>query len=159
MQAALKHLEGAYNTFFRKQSAFPRFKLRNDKQSFKVPQFTRVENNRIYIPKFSEGIEINLHRKMEGKILFATISKTATHKYFASITCQVEHTPQVGVQKRVGVDLGIKSLLVDSTGKDYPNIKTTVKNCLIASCPKESKRDCNPQQTKIKSCPYSRKNH
>lgn len=127
MQAALKHLEGAYNTFFRKQSAFPRFKSRNDKQSFKVPQFTRVENGRIYIPKFSEGIEINLHRKMEGKILFATISKTPTHKYFASITCEVEYTPHIGVQAMVGVDLGIKSLLVDSTGKPYPNIKTTAK--------------------------------
>ncbi len=127
LQATLKHLEGACNSFFRKQTEFPRFRSKHSKQAFRVPQFTRLQNGRLYIPKFSEGIAVNIHRPVEGKILFCTLTKTPTGKYFASLTCEVEHKPLPPVQNMVGVDLGIKSLLVDSVGKPYANLKTTAK--------------------------------
>jgi putative transposase len=38
LQSSLKNLDTAYNKFFRKQTKFPRFKSKFDKQSFTIPQ-------------------------------------------------------------------------------------------------------------------------
>ena len=93
LQSSLRNLDTAYNKFFRKQTKFPRFKSKHDRQSFTVPQFVTIEEGKLWIPKFKKGIEINLHREIEGKILFATISKSTTGNYYVSITCEVEYKP------------------------------------------------------------------
>jgi putative transposase len=77
----------------------------------------------LWIPKFKKGIEINLHREIEGKILFATISKSTTGKYYVSITCEVEYIPFDKTNSEVGIDTGIKDLAILSDGKVYENIK------------------------------------
>lgn len=128
LQAALKHLDTSYKNFFKKQTKFPRFKSKHDKQRFTVPQSVRIENSKLRIPKFKKGIAVNLHRELEGKILFATISKSLTGKYYVSITCQVEHTPPVKTGSQVGIDTGIKDLAILSDGKVYKNIKTLKTN-------------------------------
>lgn len=89
LQSGLRNLDTAYNKFFRKQSKFPRFKSKHDRQSFKIPQNVLIVENKLTIPKFKEGIKINLHREIEGKIIFATISKSTTGKYYVSLTCEV----------------------------------------------------------------------
>ncbi len=124
LQCSLRNLDTAYNKFFRKLTNFPRFKSKYDKQSFTVPQFVIVEDNKLYIPKFKKGIDINIHRKIVGKILFATISKSTTGKYYVSITCKVEYTPFEKTNSEVGIDTGIKDLAILSDGKVYKNIKT-----------------------------------
>ena len=128
LEASLQDLDTAYGRFFKKQSAFPQFKSKNkDIDSFRFRQRMKFSNNRIYFNKFREGIRINLHRELVGKICFATITHTPTNKYFASITCEVEHTPLVSTDKQVGIDLGIKDLSVCSDGTVFENIKTTKK--------------------------------
>jgi len=124
LQSSLRNLDTAYNKFFRKQSKFPRFKSKIDRQSFTIPQSVYIENNVLYIPKFKKGIEINIHREIEGKILFATISKSTTNKYYVSITCEVNHQPFKKTNSKVGIDTGIKDLAILSDGKVYENIKT-----------------------------------
>src|SRR5690606_34500888 len=69
---------------------------------------------------------INIEREIEGKILFATISKTKTDKYFASITCETIHIPSEKTNSIIGIDTGIKNLAILSDGKIYKN-KTTLK--------------------------------
>jgi putative transposase len=91
LQSSLRNLDTAYGKFFRKQTKFPRFKSKYDRQSFKIPQFVKLENNELILPKFKGGIKINLHREIEGKIIFATISKSTTGKYYVSLTCEVQH--------------------------------------------------------------------
>jgi len=78
LQSSLRNLDTAYGKFFRKQTKFPRFKSKYDRQSFKIPQSVKLENNELIIPKFKSGIKINLHRETEGNIQFATISKSTT---------------------------------------------------------------------------------
>ena len=75
LQASIRNLDIAYKNFFNKQNKFPRFKSKYDRQSFKVPQNVLVEYDKLVIPKFKEGIKLNLHREMEGSPLLATISK------------------------------------------------------------------------------------
>ena len=128
LQSSLRNLDTAYNKFFRKQTKFPRFKSKYDKQSFTVPQFVTIEESKLFIPKFKKGIEINLHREIEGKLLFATISKSTTGNYYVSITCEVEYIPFEKTNSKVGIDTGIKDLAILSDGKVYENIKILKTN-------------------------------
>ena len=128
LQSSLRNLDSSYMRFFRKQSKFPRFKSKYDRQSFKIPQSVLVEKNQLLIPKFKDGIKINLHREIEGKIQFATISKSTTGKYYVSLTCEVQYQPYEKTNSKVGIDTGIKELAILSDGTTYENIKTLKNN-------------------------------
>ena len=49
LQQSLRDLDTAYKNFFDQRAAFPRFKSKHDKQSFRVPQAFRVEGDRLII--------------------------------------------------------------------------------------------------------------
>jgi putative transposase len=128
LQQSIVNLNTAFENFFKGNADFPKFKKKGkEKQSFNIPQSIKIDNNKLIIPKFKGGITIVLHRPLEGEIKQATISKTSTGKYFASILCEtgeVEKQPKpVTEETTVGVDLGIKSFLVASNGKEYDNPK------------------------------------
>ena len=125
LQHAIKHLDGAYNRFFKKLAKFPRFKSKKNKQSFRIPQFVTIENKRIHFPKFKEGIKIDLHREIEGDINYATITRNKAGQYYACIGVTRTIEPKPKTDKMIGIDLGIKSLVVCSDGQTFPNIKTT----------------------------------
>jgi putative transposase len=128
LQQAITNLDKAYTAFFKAQNDFPKFKKKGrGKQSFNIPQSIKIDTNKLIIPKFKKGIDIVLHRPIKGDIKQATISKTPTGKYFVSILCEtgeVERQPKhVNEETTAGIDLGIKSFLVASNGKEYDNPK------------------------------------
>ena len=129
LQQSITHLDTAFTKFFKGQADFPNFKKKSNRQSFNVPQSIEVdfENNKLTMPKFRKGINIVLHRAFKGTIKQATISKTPTGKYFASILVDTNTIIPVKApiteSTTVGIDLGLKSFLVDSTGKDFANPK------------------------------------
>ena len=125
IQAALKDLDGAYDRFFRKIAKFPKFKSKHDnRQSFKVPQHFIVdwEAHTLKIPKFKESFKFRgTFSGKISKINSITISKNASGKYFASIQGEFEIEPKESTGEIIGVDLGIKTLLVDSNGTEIKN--------------------------------------
>ncbi|MFZ2486913.1 MAG: RNA-guided endonuclease TnpB family protein [Anaerolineae bacterium] len=127
LQQALANLDNAYTNFFKGQSKFPNFKKKSSGGSFNVPQSVSLKDGKLLIPKFKGGIKINLHRPIKGTIKQATISRTPTGKYFASILCETgeDIKPKVKITKEttVGIDLGIKSFIVSSDGGEYDNPK------------------------------------
>lgn len=127
LQVALLDLDTAYSNFFKGRAGFPKFKKKSNRGSFNVPQNVIVENNLLIIPKFKEGIKINLHRDLVGTIKQATVSFTPTGKYFVSILCDTgEDLPsrlKVTEENSVGIDLGIKDFLVTSEGEVIDNPK------------------------------------
>ena len=127
LQHSLKHLDGAYNRFFKKLAKFPRFKSKKNKQSFRIPQFVTIENRRIHFPKFKEGIKIDLHREIEGEINYATITRNKAGQYYACIGVTRMIEPKTKTDATIGIDLGIKSLVVCSNGQRFDNINTTKK--------------------------------
>ncbi len=127
LQSSLRDLDTAYNRFFSKQGMFPRFKSKHDKQSFRIPQFVEYKDGELWIPKCKKSIVVKEDRPLIGEILFATISKSSTNKYFVSITCHTDYEPYTKNNNSVGVDLGIKELAICSNGKTYENIKSTNK--------------------------------
>lgn len=121
LQATLKHLESAYRGFFQKRTKFPRFKSKKARQSFCVPQRVKIRANKLYIPKFKEGIKINLHRELIGKFLTATVVKTKTNKYFVNITVELDIKQLPKSQNDIGIDFGIKNFLITSNGEVFDN--------------------------------------
>lgn len=127
LQSALMNLDAAYLRFFKSQNGFPKYKKKSNNSSFSVPQNIFLENNTLYIPKFKDGIKIVLHRTIKGSIRNATISKTPTGKYFVSILCETNEPKKlkktITEKTAIGIDLGIKSFIVTSDGKEYENPK------------------------------------
>ena len=127
LQFALRSLDTAYVNFFRGNTQFPQFKSKRKKNTFTVPQFTKVIDSRIYMPKFKGGIKVNIHRKIKGKVGKFTISKTPTGKYFISILTEQEYQPSKKTGKSVGIDLGLKNFTITSDGIKYKNNRYTKK--------------------------------
>jgi len=124
LQASLKHLDSAYRMFFRKTHAFPNFKSKDSKQSFTIPQHFKLEAGKVYFPKFNKGIKVIVHRELEGKFVVATLSKTTTNKYYISIIVEKNIQAFSATNKTIGIDLGIKDLIICSDGKKYQNIRS-----------------------------------
>ena len=115
LQATLKNLDNAYKNFFAKRASFPKFKSKKTNRfSFNIPQAVSiVNNNRLKIPKFKEGIKVKQHREIIGTIKNATIKLNPSGKYYVSLI--VEYDSQIPAKLKVepssatGVDLGVKT--------------------------------------------------
>jgi len=123
LQASLRNLEVAYQNFFKKRAKFPRFHSKKNKQCIKIPQFFKIENEKLFIPKLKDRIEIRQHRPIIGKTISCFISKTSTDKYFVSILCETDIEQLETQNSIVGIDLGIKHLIVSSNGEKIENPK------------------------------------
>jgi putative transposase len=125
LQHSLKGLDDAYNSFFKKRNGFPKFKSKHSKNSFKVPQYVKVIDGKLIIPKFKEPIKIIQDRRFEGEIRQCTLSKTPTNEYFVSILVETDHKKFEKTGKLVGIDLGIKDFVITSDGYKYKNNRYT----------------------------------
>lgn len=126
LQETLIHLDKAFTSFFKGDTSFPRFKSKHRKNSFACPQNVRVdfEQGKIRLPKIG-WVKAKLSRAFEGKVKTCTVSKTSTGKVFISVlvddgTEPPEKAP-IREETAVGIDLGLKSYAVLSTGEEVPN--------------------------------------
>lgn len=83
-----------------------------------------VQNDRIFLPcakwtKFKGTIE----KDKIKKIYNITVKRTNSGKYFASLCCDVEVDEYEHTGEAIGLDLGIKDLIIDSNGRKYDNKK------------------------------------
>jgi putative transposase len=136
---SLMNLSTGFKRFFKKQSKYPNFKKKSNKQSFGVPQHIQLyekENNDkygiLFVPKFREGIKVRLHRKIpqNAKIKSCTIVKTTTNKYYVSILFETDETiPErdIDYENSIGMDVGLKDAVVLSDGTKYQNPKPLAK--------------------------------
>jgi putative transposase len=125
LQYSLKCLEGSYNGFFKGRTKFPRFKSKHDKNSFCVPQYTKVIDSKLIIPKFKDPIKIIQDRKFKGEIRQCTLSKTPTNEYFVSILVEGDYKKFEKTGKSIGIDLGIKDFVITSDGYKFKNSRYT----------------------------------
>ena len=126
LQFSIRSLEAAYNNFFKKRAKFPNFKSKHSKNSFTIPQSASIDGGRLFIRKFKEGIKCRVHRDIKGKIGKVTITKTPSGKYFVSVFTEEEYTtPLKKTGKSVGMDMGLKDLLITSEGETFKNNRYT----------------------------------
>ena len=126
----IRNLDTAYKNFFRDTHTvgFPRFKSRENRQSFQCPQHCSVDFKKgtLSIPK-AKGIPAVLHRRFKGMVKTVTVSMTPSGRYFASVLVDtaIQELPASAIQGNttLGIDLGIKSLAVCSDGRTFDNPK------------------------------------
>ena len=138
LQSSLRDLDTAYQNFFRnikqgKNPGFPKFKKKSaSRQSYKstysTPAQFHVENNKLFVPKL-KWVKFRGNLDIKGVPLSATISKTASGKYFASICCkdvEIEEFDKTG--SVIGIDLGIKDFAITSDRDKIKNPKYLSKS-------------------------------
>lgn len=129
-------LNTAYTNFFNKRTKFPKFKKKKDKNSYRngmcYKDITKLipDKNHIKIPKaglvgFREDYDFSkLNIK---KIYNITIERSKTNKYYCSICVDIEQKEYEHTGEVIGIDLGIKDLIIDSNGNKYSNHKYQAK--------------------------------
>ena len=109
----------------------PNFKSKRNDQSYTTNNQGSVKfsnNNRyISIPKCPR-IRIKKHRDFIGTIKSITVSRTTDNKYYVSLLVEEETKSMEPTDKMIGLDLGLKSLIVDSNGHKYKNHKYLTKS-------------------------------
>lgn len=160
LQASIKRVDAAYTNFFR-GAGYPKFKKKLKAQSFKCPNGVRRidwEKSTLTIPKIKD-IPIRLSKKFEGKIKTVTIAKTATGKYFASITVddnkKLPDKAPTEVDTSVGIDVGLKHFVILSDGTKVENSKyldSKLKRlaCLQRRLAKKQKGSKNREKARLK---------
>ena len=124
----------ALKAFFRKQNKFPKFKAKRNKQSYS----TNNQNGTVYLsedgkyislPKI-KNIKIKMHRKFDGVIKTVTVSKECDETYYVSILVEENIEAKPKSNNSVGIDLGIKSYIVDSNAEIIDNPKHLSRSLL-----------------------------
>ncbi len=137
LQSSLQNLDAAYQNFFRRvksgeKPGFPRFKSKHDhRKSYKskaVGTNIKILDGAVQLPKLGK-VKCRISRKVEGRILSATVSQNPSGKYFVSLCCtdvEIELLPSTGAV--VGIDMGLKAFAITSDGMEYQNHKYLSKS-------------------------------
>jgi putative transposase len=126
LQDVLRRLDKAFDAFFRRlkngeKPGFPRFRSRSRYDSITYPQTGfAVEHGKLRLSKIGT-VKIKLHRPLAGRVKTLTITRSSTGKWYACFSAEVEAQPLPSSQDAVGVDMGLKSFAVLSTGETIEN--------------------------------------
>ena len=117
------NLNKAYKSFFQSKFGFPNFKSKKTAQSYQTNNqkgTITLLDGKVKLPKVG-WVKVKLHRQLKGVIKSATISKTATGKYYISILCEEEILPLPKDNSNLGIDLGLENFAILSTGEKIEN--------------------------------------
>lgn len=139
LRTSIFNLENSFKRYNNKISEYPKFKSKiKTRPSYRTNNITSTYKGKIYnsisvdlekkivkLPKLKE-VKIRGYRKqnhINGRIINATIYKEAG-KYYVSICVEKMITiPKLIPRKIIGIDLGIKDLVITSDGETIENRK------------------------------------
>jgi len=135
LQDALKRVDRAFDGFFRRvkdgqQPGYPRFRSRlrygsltfkQYQNSFDVHQGEKHKGTLI-LSKVGY-IKMIMHRPIKGTPKTAIVKRTASGKWFVSLTVETDAAsePLPPSEERVGIDVGLKTFAYLSTGEQIEN--------------------------------------
>ena len=141
LRIALENLDVAYTNFFDKRSELPKYKKKTIngsyttnciRSTYKDNNYANIkvdiQNRVIKLPKLKE-VKIKGYRSLTCfpyKIVNATISKEA-NKYYVSLLVEENIKPLAITNNIVGIDLGVKDLVITSDGKKYTSLNLIQK--------------------------------
>ena len=136
LRNASNDLECAYDHFF-KQDGFPKFKAKGVKDCYKTNNVVSTYKEKVYnsieldlekrlikLPKL-KWVKIKGYRNKEsinGRIRSAVIRKDAERYYVSVLVEEDVYKPMFTPQSIIGIDLGIKDLIVTSHNEKIKNI-------------------------------------
>ena len=133
LQQVAVRVDLAFKAFFRRvkeraktgeKAGFPRYKGQNRYDSITYPQFSngcRLDDKGLRLGKIG-CIRVVQHRPLDGIPKSCTITRTATGKWFASISCDMGDAPEkTDAGSAIGIDVGLNSFAVTSDGQKIAN--------------------------------------
>jgi putative transposase len=124
LQQALRHLDKAFRNFFEGRADYPTFKKKRNQQAatYASNAFTWNEHA-LTLAKMDAPLSIVWHRPLPDscKPSSITITKDEANRYFVSILVEEDIKPLEVTPKTVGLDLGLKSMVITSDGHTYGN--------------------------------------
>ncbi len=116
LQQTLRHLQSAFTSFFAGRSQHPKFKRKEGRQS---AEFTRSafkwDGETLTIAKLG-ALDIRWSRTFTGLPSTVTLSLDPAGRYFVSMLVDEHIKPLPNISKAVGVDVGIRDVVVTSDG-------------------------------------------
>src|SRR6266516_922373 len=126
LQQALRHLEKAFRNFFEGRADYLTFKKKRNQQAatYASNAFT-WKGHHLTLAKMDAPLEITWHRPLPDgcQPRSVTITKDDADRYFVSILVEEDIKPLEVTPKTVGLDLGLKSMVITSDGQTHGNPK------------------------------------
>ena len=128
LQDVLHRVDKAFKAFFRRVKAgqtpgYPRFKSRSRYGSLTYPQFGfgLDEQSKLSLAKVGH-LKLVMHRPFKGIVKTATITQSATGKWYVSFSCdEVEPDILPPSELQAGIDVGLSTFAYLSTGEQIEN--------------------------------------
>ena len=131
LQQVLRHLDRAFRHFFEGRAHYPTFKKKRHQQSatYASNAFSWDEKS-LTLAKMDEPLAIVWHRPLtEGcQPSSVTITKDEAERYFVSMLVEEDIKAWEVTPKMVGLDLGLKSMVIESSGQTHGNPKFAARD-------------------------------
>lgn len=122
LQNALKNLSRAYSNFFEKRALAPKFKKKNNAQSYRTNYTNNnivILDSKIKLPKLGY-VKCRYNKDLSNvKIVNVTVKRLCSGDYEASIVYECEDISLAKTNKCVGIDLGVRKLITTSDNDTY----------------------------------------
>src|SRR5213592_739570 len=129
LQQALRNLDRAFRHFFEGRAHYPTFKKKRHQQSATYASNAFSWDGQgckaLTLAKMDAPLPIVWHRPLPDgcKPSSVTITKDEAERYFVSILVEEDIKPLEVTPKTVGLDLGLKSMVITSGGHTHGNPK------------------------------------
>lgn len=133
-QYAIHNLESAFKKMWKEKSGHPKFKKKGVKDGFLAIEnrlHFKQKDFKIWIPRLG-WVKCCENLRFEGKVNNVTVKRIA-NMWFAIVNIEIEDKP-IDIPKvcenqtTIGIDMGIKSMMVLSDGTIYDNPKALKSN-------------------------------
>ncbi len=131
LQQALRHLDRAFRNFFEGQADYPTFKKKRNQQSATYASNAFSWNGQtLTLAKMDAPLEITWHRPLPDECTptSVTVTRDEAERYFVSILVEEDIQALEVTSQTVGLDLGIKSMVITSDGQTHGNPKFFAKD-------------------------------
>lgn len=143
LRCTIFDLDNAFQGFYKGIRNYPKFKSKYDKNSYRTNMITSnykgkyyenikldLQKRTITLPKLKD-MKIRGYRnieKIEGRIINTTITREKDGKYYVSVLYEKDiEIPKFIPSSIVGIDLGIKDVVITSNNEKYNNEKLIQK--------------------------------
>jgi putative transposase len=126
VQQSLRHVETAFQNFYAGHAKYPTFKKKQNAQSatYAASAFS-WNGTELSLAKMKESLNIVWSRPLPKGCTpsTVTVSKDCAGRYFVSLLVEEEINPLDVTPKMIGLDLGLKSMVITSNGETHGNPK------------------------------------
>jgi putative transposase len=131
LQQSLRYVDSAFRNFFAGRAAYPTFHSKHGPQAATyVGTAFHWNGTHLSLAKMDEPLDIVWSRPLpkECQPTTVTVTKDPANRYFVSILVEEDIRSLPVVEKMVGLDLGLKSMVILSTGEQVGNPKYFAKD-------------------------------